>query len=73
MQGPPRYFSPSETEQAVRIDDQIHAMAIEKERTRNAAIAVVAYINPRTWQWDWLGWQVFAPIVVPIVISAAVV
>ena len=30
-------------------------------------------MDPRTWQWDWLGWQVFAPICVPSAISAAVV
>ena len=30
-------------------------------------------MNPKSWQWDWLGWQVFAPILGPIAVSATVV
>jgi hypothetical protein len=32
MQGPPRYFPPSESELAVRFRGQIAAMAIQKEQ-----------------------------------------
>jgi hypothetical protein len=30
-------------------------------------------VDLRTWQWDWLGWQVVTPILGPILVSAAVV
>ena len=29
-------------------------------------------MNPKSWQWDWLGWQVFTPILGPIAVSAIV-
>jgi hypothetical protein len=30
-------------------------------------------MDPRSWDWGWLGWQVFAPILGPIAVSAIVV
>jgi hypothetical protein len=30
-------------------------------------------MNPKTWQWDWITWQVLAPILGPILISSVVV
>lgn len=30
-------------------------------------------MNPKSWQWDWLGWQVIAPIFGPIAVSTLVV